>query len=289
MKTLLTIVVAMCVLAGCSRNPNAEAERKLAEAEKKLQDANQALQDAQKGAEAARTSAEEAKAASQAVAARQTATKQTAGSPLPARDQQVQAPAATPASPAAPAPAKVEPPKPEPPKSYTVAAGTPISVRTTTQLSTKTNEAGSTFEASLAEPLVVDGYVVAKKGATVEGVVTQSDDGGRVKGKAFMTLSLRKLTTADGHAISIKTSDASQEAQSGKKKDAAKVGIATGIGAAIGAIAGGGRGAAIGAGAGAAGGTGVVLATKGQAAVVPAESILNFTLAAPITVQETRR
>jgi hypothetical protein len=135
----------------------------------------------------------------------------------------------------------------------------------------------------------VDGYVIAKRGAAVEGVITEADDGGRVKGKAFMTLSLRKLTTADGRTISIQTSNASQEAKSGKKKDAAKVGIATGIGAAIGAIAGGGRGAAIGAGAGAAGGTGMVLATKGEAAVVPAESVLTFTLAAPVTVQEPRK
>ena len=94
------------------------------------------------------------------------------------------------------------------------------------------------------------------------------------------------LETTDAGKVNIKTAQVVKEAKSGKKKDAAKVGIATGIGAAIGAIAGGGKGAAIGAGAGAAGGTGLVFATKGAAAEIPAESVLTFRLAAPVTVQE---
>ena len=68
-----------------------------------------------------------------------------------------------------------------------------------------------------------------------------------------------------------------------------KVGVASGIGAAIGAIAGGGKGAAIGAGAGAAGGTGLVLGTRGEAAELPAETVLSFKLAAPVNVQELKR
>jgi hypothetical protein len=69
-----------------------------------------------------------------------------------------------------------------------------------------------------------------------------------------------------------------------KKEDAVKVGVGSGIGAAIGAIAGGGKGAAIGAGVGAGAGTGVVLATKGDPAVIPSESALTFQLKAPLTV-----
>ena len=59
----------------------------------------------------------------------------------------------------------------------------------------------------------------------------------------------------------------------------------SGIGAAIGAIAGGGKGAAIGAGAGGGAGTAVVLSTHGDAAVVPAESVIQFRLEQPITVK----
>jgi hypothetical protein len=62
------------------------------------------------------------------------------------------------------------------------------------------------------------------------------------------------------------------------------VGIGAGVGAAIGAIAGGGKGAAIGAGAGGAAGTGTVLATRGDPAVLPSESLITFKLQAPVTV-----
>ena len=174
-------------------------------------------------------------------------------------------------------------------KTVILAAGTPLKIRTTSLLSTKNSSVGGKFAASLEAPLTVDGVLVAGKGAEVEGLITEADDGGRVKGRAEITVTLRRLTTADGRTIDIRTDSESRTAQSGVKKDAMKVGVASGIGAAIGAIAGGGKGAAIGAGVGAAGGTGVVLATKGDAAQIPAETVLTFKLTAPVTVTQAKR
>src|SRR5205823_14862149 len=68
------------------------------------------------------------------------------------------------------------------------------------------------------------------------------------------------------------------------KRTAATVGGGAALGAVIGAIAGGGKGAAIGAGAGAAAGTGVQGVTKGQKVELPAETVLDFELAQPVTV-----
>jgi hypothetical protein len=175
----------------------------------------------------------------------------------------------------------VSPPPAPPP--VTVAEGTSIPVRTVQTLSTKTAEDGTRFEATLREPLVVGNYVVAPKGARASGVVVKSDDGGRVKGVASIAVQLTSLEV-NGREVEISTSSVTHVAKSTKKNDAVKVGVASGIGAAIGAIAGGGKGAAIGAGAGAGAGTGVVLATKGEAAVIPSESPLTFTLKAPLTV-----
>ena len=76
------------------------------------------------------------------------------------------------------------------------------------------------------------------------------------------------------------------EAKTTKKKDAAKIGIGAGAGALIGGIAGGGKGAGIGALVGGGGGTAVVLATRGDPAVVPSETVLNLKLSAPLTVTE---
>ncbi len=165
-----------------------------------------------------------------------------------------------------------------------IAAGTSLTVRTTSTLSTKSAAAGESFMATLEEPLRVGDRVVAPKGATVEGTVVNSDDGGRVKGRAVISVRLSSLE-AGGRNIAIDTNAITRQARATKAKDATKVGIGAGIGAAIGAIAGGGKGAAIGAATGAGAGTGVVLATKGEPAVIPSESVLIFELKSPVTVQ----
>lgn len=166
-------------------------------------------------------------------------------------------------------------------RSIVLPTGTLLVVRTTNTLSTKNQQAGQSFAANLEQPLILNGREYAAKGADVEGRIVDSDEGGRVKGVATLTVQLTKLRLANGREIDISTRSIARSANSTKKKDAAKIGIGSGIGAAIGAIAGGGKGAAIGAAAGAGGGTGVVLATHGDAAVIPSESVLHFTLNAP--------
>jgi hypothetical protein len=194
------------------------------------------------------------------------------GDSAPAK-KQAAAPAAAPARTAAPPRAR----------SYTLPAGAIVKVRTTSALSTKTAETGQAFTASLEEPLMVDETVIAPKGALVEGRVTESDPGGRVSGRAQIALRLSSVQLPGG-SVDIVTSTVSREAASTAKKDATKVGIGAGIGAAVGAIAGGGKGAGIGAAAGAGAGTGAVLATRGDAAAIPAETVLTFKLQSAVTV-----
>ncbi len=214
--------------------------------------------------------------------------------PAPAAGEQATPATQAPASSQAPKVREVPPVIPKPPapppapRSVTLPAGTPFSVRTTTALTTKAAEPGDVFVATLEEPLMEGTYLVAPKGATVEGVVSAVDKGGRVKGVASLSVRLTSLTTADGQKVSIETNSVTREAKSTKKQDALKVGVASGIGAAVGAIAGGKKGAAIGAGAGAGAGTGVVLATRGEAAEIPAETVLRFELRSPLTVTEKR-
>src|SRR5262245_60975827 len=141
------------------------------------------------------------------------------------------------------------PPPPPPPRVFTLSSSTPISIYTTTELSTKTSRAGDTFTGTLARPIVDKDWVVAKDGAPVEGVVLSSDPGGRVKGVASISVALRRLTLADGRHVEISTSAFTQKAKTTKTKDAEKIIGGAGVGALIGALAGGRKGAAIGAGA----------------------------------------
>ena len=217
-------------------------------------------------------------------------------------EQAAQAPAGSAPPAAAPAPAKpgtstpeAAIPRPAPkaaaekkavpaaPQVTVLEPGTVVRIRTTTALSTKTHEAGQRFEASLADPIVVGGREVVAKGAPVTGKIVDADDGGRVKGRASIAIQLTSVN-AGGEPVNIATGSYAVEAKSTVKKDATKVGVGAGIGAAIGAIAGGGKGAAIGAAAGAGAGTATVLATKGQPAVIPAESLVTFKLTAPARI-----
>lgn len=191
----------------------------------------------------------------------------------------------------APGPEFAAPPLPPPPpprvaKSVTIADGTLLAVRLGERLSTETHKPGDTFTATLDQPLVVDGFVIAERGARVEGAVLQSLAAGRVKGLAQLEIGLTHLTTADGQKIPIKTADFIKEGEKSTRDDATKVGVGAAIGTAIGAIAGGGKGAAIGAAAGAGAGTGAVLATRGKAAEIPVETRLSFRISEPVKVTE---
>jgi len=197
----------------------------------------------------------------------------------PADNKPVNPPAQTASEPATP------PPPPTPHK-VTIAAGTVLPVRLVEGLSTDRNQAGDTFTATLEQPLVVDGFVIAERGSRVEGRVIESDKAGRVKGVSLLSVALTQLHTSDGQRVGIQTQTFTKQGEKSTKSDAAKVGAAAGIGAIIGAIAGGGKGAAIGAGIGGAGGTGTVLATRGKAATLPSETRISFRLSEPITITE---
>ncbi len=205
------------------------------------------------------------------------------------------APPATAVTPAPSAPAPVseppvrnEPAPPPLPVRVTIGSGTSIAVRTVEALASDRNSPGDNFSATLAQPLVVDGYVIAERGARAEGRVVQSKRAGRVKGAADLAIQLTRITTADGQNIPIETESFEKQGTTRTKEEAAKVGGGAALGAIIGAIAGGGKGAGIGAGVGGAAGAGDVLLTHGKPAVLPSETPVSFRLRAPVTITERR-
>lgn len=193
--------------------------------------------------------------------------------------------AETPREKPAPAPARRPAAAPVAMK-VTITEGSVIAIRLGETLDSEKNHIGDTFSGSLAEPVVVDGMVIAERGAAVSGRIVDVERAGRVKGVAVLQLALTEINTADNQRVPVLTGAFLVKGPDTTKSDVVKVGIAAGIGAAIGAIAGGGKGAAIGAGAGGAAGTGGVLATRGKPATLPTETLIRFRLTQAVTIIE---
>ena len=174
------------------------------------------------------------------------------------------------------------------PASVTIKPGTFVSARVNQVLSSDHNQAGDVFSATLTQPLVVDGVVVAQRGQTVMGRVAEAEKAGRAKGVSHLGLQLTGLSLADGTQTSIQSHVVTRNGDTSVGRDVAAVGTTTAVGAGVGAAAAGGLGAGIGAGAGAVAGLAGVLLTRGKPTMVYPETLLTFQLETPVTVDLTR-
>lgn len=199
------------------------------------------------------------------------ATQPASGEPSsmqPASPAQATAPAGQQA--AAPAP-------PPPPAVVTLPSGTAIRVRLDTDLGSKISQPGDSFSATVADDVMKEGEVVIPKGARAEGTVVDAKPLGRFKGGASLSVKLERVHTRWG-SYPVATSSISRAEQGKGKRSAGFIGGGAGLGALIGGIAGGGKGAAIGALAGGGAGTAGTAFTGNKQIVLPAESLLTFTL-----------
>ncbi len=174
------------------------------------------------------------------------------------------------------------------PTRLVIQPGAFITVRVDQMLSSNRNQTGDVFTATLAEPVVVDGLVVAQRGETVGGRVVEAKKAGRVKGVSQLGVRLTDLTLVDGQQVPIQSNLVGQTGPTSRGRDVGAVGSTTALGAAVGAAANGGVGAAVGAGAGAIAGTMGVLLTRGHPTVIYPESLLTFRVEWPVTISTVR-
>lgn len=177
-----------------------------------------------------------------------------------------------------------EPPKAREPRFATIPSGTSIQVRLQDPLDTSVNRSGDSFRAILDQDIEIDGVIVAPRGSILQGKLSNVAQSGRVEGRAAISMHLVTLSLSS-QTYPIQTDILSFEAESTKKKDAAKVGLGAGIGAVIGAIAGGGKGAAIGAAVGGGAGGATVIATRGKELRFDPEHKLNFSLSRDVRIR----
>jgi len=192
-----------------------------------------------------------------------------------------------PGAPQQAAPAPVAPEQPLP-STLTIPAGTILLIRTNDPLSSDHNQVGDHFTATLEQPVVVNGWVVARRGQVLVGQVKTAQKAGRVKGTSQLGLELTDMTLVDGRQAPILTELWKGSGGTSHGQDAATITGTTGLGAALGAVADWGRGAAIGAGAGAVVGIGAVLLTRGRPTELLPETPLSFRLVDPVTIDTTK-
>jgi len=84
--------------------------------------------------------------------------------------------------------------KPPAPRQVTLESGMTVPVRLDESVSR--TSAGDSFQGSLIEPLVVDGLVIAERGARVTG---------RVRVASLLELGLATLSTSDGQRVAVST------------------------------------------------------------------------------------
>ena len=115
--------------------------------------------------------------------------------------------AGAPAQPPMAAPQDTAPPNAPPaeqalPSELTLPVGTTIQVRTNEWLSTDRNLPGDGFNATLAQPIVINGWVVAQRGQSVLGRVTMVQ---KNHGTTQLGLQMSELTFVDGQLLPIQT------------------------------------------------------------------------------------
>ena len=125
--------------------------------------------------------------------------------PAVAAKPALQAPSPAPAAPPTPVepPAPVEqvvapPPPVAAPRRVILQAGMAIPIRLDESLTSDRTVTGATFQASLVEPFIVDGLVIAERGARVTGRIMNSQN-------ARVELGLATLATSDGQQVAIST------------------------------------------------------------------------------------
>jgi hypothetical protein len=164
----------------------------------------------------------------------------------------------------------------------TLPEGTVVAVTLDQAISSEDSRSGETFDATVSDPIVVDGKTVVPKGSRAIGRIVEAESSGRLHNPGRLVLDLASIEVG-GTRYDIDTSNANRAGESHKRNNVIFIG--GGTAAIIGGIIGGGKGAAIGAAAGAGGGTATAAATGKNEVHLPAETQLRFPLSEPVTIQ----
>jgi len=162
-----------------------------------------------------------------------------------------------------------------------------VRVRIDQDLGSKISQAGETFSATVATPVVIDGQTVIPRDARAEGTVIDAQPLGHFKGGALLELRLERVHTQWG-SYAVRTSTMERVEKGKGRRTGLFAGGGGAFGALVGGLAGGGKGALVGALAGAGAGTAGSAMTGNQQIFLPAETLITFRLEHSVHVTESQ-
>jgi hypothetical protein len=178
------------------------------------------------------------------------------------------------------------PPAPVVPANVTIPAGIALAIRIDQRISVKSSHAGDKFTGEIVDPVLAsDGSVILPKGTTVGGAVVAAHRRGHFKGRSLLELRLTSLTL-NGTEYPLTTRDLAESKKGKGKRTAGMIGGGAGLGMLVGGIATGGVGLVVGGLVGGGAGTAAAGATGNRDLDIPAESIVHFTLAEDLVLQQ---
>jgi len=162
-----------------------------------------------------------------------------------------------------------------------VPVGTEIDVRLQTELSSGTAQPEDRFEATTVLNLDNAERILIPAGSVLRGVVRSVDSAGRLDRTGRLTLGFDQITIRGrNHPIRATVTQAIES--EGIRGEAGRIGTGAGIGGILGGILGGFKGVLTGILVGAGG---VIAATEGKEATLPAGTVLRVRLDTPLTVR----
>ncbi len=162
------------------------------------------------------------------------------------------------------------------PVELTVPVGTRLLIAVSDTIDSRRHRAGHRFRGQLQGDLVVNGATVVRHNSYVFGQITEGRQSRRIAGQSELQIEFIDIMI-DGRLYPIATTGLSAQSDQTALKS---VGT-TARGAAIGALIGGRSGARTGAAVGA----GAAILTQGEAVYIPRGTLVETTLASPLTVQ----
>ena len=126
---------------------------------------------------------------------------QSAPAPEPPKRVQLMRPEATPPAPAAST------------TSMTIPAGTVLKIRMIDAVDSEVSQLGQTFQASLDDPITVNGETVIPRGADVVAKLVEDKQSGKISGRTELTLDLKSIRV-NGRMVDLVTEEVTTSSES---------------------------------------------------------------------------